>query len=345
MSIPTICSKKCEHILRSRKASAYFKTRPIVWYDKTCVICQKEFKVKRAQLVYGRKTCSTECFKKLCQQHGESQPLLPEECYRIIGEKAATNPKSGPFLTNQGAKDYSLISPKGNVYFIRNLALFIKNNMNLFAGVSKTGRKPSFATLRSLLTTLAPWRKDQTEQWRDWRWYDPSGRGHQPMRTVILSLGSNIEPRNDWIEKAVQEIAALPDVRDLRRSPLYLSDPENVPEESRDQPFLNGIVTFKTRVSDPRKFLKTLQAIEKRLGRKHDAPPGSPRTIDIDIIDIEKMRVVRPELLVPHPRAATRRFVLQPLTDLLPNHRFFMHDETVSDLLLKLSGTNELSRG
>jgi 2-amino-4-hydroxy-6-hydroxymethyldihydropteridine diphosphokinase len=140
---------------------------------------------------------------------------------------------------------------------------------------------------------------------------------------VILSLGSNIAPRFEWIEKAVQEISALPSVRDLRISPLYLSDPENVPDKFRNQPFLNGIVIFEMRVQDPLDFLKTLQAIENRLGRTRDGTYGSPRTIDIDIIDIEGSRDARPYLIRPHPRAATRRFVLQPLADLLPDHRLF----------------------
>ena len=158
----------------------------------------------------------------------------------------------------------------------------------------------------------------------------------EKMCNVILSLGSNIEPRLGWIEKAVQEISALPGIHNLHRSPLYETPPQDVPEAFRDRPFLNGIVTFETRIAPPA-LLKATQAIETRLGRTRDGTYGSPRTIDIDIIDIEGVRVATPELTLPHPRAATRRFVLQPLADLLPDHRLSGHDETVSEHLLNLS--------
>jgi len=153
------------------------------------------------------------------------------------------------------------------------------------------------------------------------------------MRRVILSLGSNIEPRREWIAQATQAIANLPGIRNLCCSPLYETLPEDVPEEFRTQLFVNGIVTFEACVPCPREFLRTLQAIEDRLGRTRDRGKGVPRTIDIDIVDIERMRVARPDLFVPHLKAATRRFVLQPLADLLPGHRLEGQTATVRELL------------
>ena len=155
------------------------------------------------------------------------------------------------------------------------------------------------------------------------------------MRRVILSLGSNIEPRLRWIENAVEELSALPDVRDVRRSPRYETDPDGVPEMFRNMPFLNGIVTLETR-TPPLEFLKLIQAIENRLGRTRDGTHGTPRTIDIDIIAIDNVRITRPELIIPHPRAMTRRFVLQPLADLLPDFHFPGQTQSVTDLLRDL---------
>jgi len=151
----------------------------------------------------------------------------------------------------------------------------------------------------------------------------------------VLSLGSNIEPRLAWIEKAVGEISALPDVRDVRCSPLYESVPDGVPEAFRDLPFLNGVVTLETR-TPPHEFLRAVQGIERRLGRTRDGTHGSPRTIDIDIVAMGDVCIATPDLTLPHPRAMARRFVLQPLADLLPDFRFPGQGLPVGELLGRL---------
>ena len=237
-------------------------------------------------------------------------------------------------MTNKAAKMYSLVSPSGEVFIVRNLALFIKSNFELFEDIFGDAAASKFTSIRGGLTALAPWRKGRQDEWYGWRWYDDSV-SHRPMRRTILSLGSNIAPCRVWIDKAVEALSALPDVRDVRRSPLYETVPEDVPELFRDLSFLNGIVTLETR-TPPLEFLKVLQGIEERLGRTRDGIHGTPRTIDIDIIAIDHVRVATPDLLVPHPRAMTRRFVLQPLADLLPDYRFPGQTETVSEMLRRL---------
>ncbi|MCL2104352.1 MAG: 2-amino-4-hydroxy-6-hydroxymethyldihydropteridine diphosphokinase [Kiritimatiellaeota bacterium] len=330
------CSETCSRKLIGSFSKTKDFSRFIVWHTLVCVFCGKEFKLKGKQFDSRRKTCSRKCFRNLSRINGYNMPLFSPETYKMIGEKSAANPKTGHFVTNINAKDYSLTRPPGEVFIFRNMSYFTDNYWDVILNTSRSQMTNGKAKARWKLEMILPWRANVIHTWNEWKWYDPSV-GYQPMRKVILSLGSNIEPRREWIEKAVQEIAALPDIRDLRQSPLYETAPEDVPEEFRDQPFLNGIVTFETRVPCPREFLKILQAIEDRLGRTRDGVHGSPRTIDIDIIDIELMRVIRPELVVPHPRAAKRRFVLQPLVDLLPDHRLFRHDGTVSELLQQLA--------
>ena len=152
---------------------------------------------------------------------------------------------------------------------------------------------------------------------------------------VILSLGSNIEPRREWIEKAVDALSALPGVRDVRCSPLYETAPEGVPEALLDRPFLNGVVTLVTGM-EPHDLLRATQTIEARMGRVRDGVYGSPRTVDIDIITFGDVCIDIPTLRIPHPRAAVRRFVLQPLADLLPDYRLPGQTQTVSEILARM---------
>ena len=238
-------------------------------------------------------------------------------------------------MTHVNAKEYSLKSPTGEVFLLRSLTYFIRQNMDLFQRTDRGKATISLETIRTYIACLVPKKvKNKLAVWQGWTWYNESAYSRTPRR-VILSLGSNIEPRLEWIDKAVEALSALPNVRDVRRSPLYETVPDDVPEQFRDQPYLNGIVTLEASMH-PLKLLKATQAIERRLGRKRNGVHGSPRTIDIDIIAIDNVRVARPELLVPHPRAMTRRFVLQPLADLLPDFRFPGQTQTVSDLLRQL---------
>jgi len=271
----------------------------------------------------------------LCRQTILAAPRPSKETYKVITEKNKLNPKLGPFMTNKCAKEYSLKSPAGEVFFIRNLAYFVRHNTEQFEEIYRDAAVTQII-IRSALIRLTPWHKPSAKlkSWHGWSWYDDSV-GHIPMRRVILSLGSNIEPRLTWIDKAVEALSALPDIRDVRCSPLYETAPDNVPEMFSNLPFLNGIVTLETRM-DPLRLLKVTQAIEKTLGRMHGGVHGAPRTIDIDIIAIEGVRVARPELTVPHPRALTRRFVLQPLADLLPDFHFPDHTQSVSEILAQM---------
>ena len=154
-------------------------------------------------------------------------------------------------------------------------------------------------------------------------------------KMVILSLGSNIEPRREWIEKAVGALALVAGVRDVRCSPLYETVPDGVPVAFREMPFLNGVVTLVTGM-EPLALLEATQAVEARLGRVRDGVYGSPRTIDIDIVAFGDVCVNTPTLVIPHPRAVTRRFVLQPLADLLPDYRFPGQTLTVSEILARM---------
>jgi 2-amino-4-hydroxy-6-hydroxymethyldihydropteridine diphosphokinase len=151
--------------------------------------------------------------------------------------------------------------------------------------------------------------------------------------TVILSLGSNIEPRRAFIEQAIQELGALPETRHVRCSSLHETTPVRAPEAERFMLFLNAVVVLQTCLS-PNTFSNAIHAIEERLGRTRTGLYGAARTIDIDIIAFGDTRMQTPELTLPHPCAHQRVFVLQPLAELLPDYTLPGQQQTVTQLLL-----------
>ena len=131
---------------------------------------------------------------------------------------------------------------------------------------------------------------------------------------AIVSLGSNVEPRMRYLERALSALSALPDTCLVKTSSVVETEPVGVPPEFVEQKFLNQVAVFETKL-DPQGFSRRMHAIEDELGRVRTVRNG-PRTIDIDLIDFGGIRLDSPELTLPHPRAAERGFVLNPLAEL-----------------------------
>ncbi len=134
-----------------------------------------------------------------------------------------------------------------------------------------------------------------------------------PQRAIV-SLGSNIEPRKRFLEKAVEALSNLPHTQFVSASSVSETDPIDVPAEYAEQKFLNQVVLLKTEL-DVWTFARRMHAIEDDLGRVRTVHHG-PRTIDIDLIDFGGLVLQTSELTLPHPRAHLRAFVLQPLHEL-----------------------------
>jgi 2-amino-4-hydroxy-6-hydroxymethyldihydropteridine diphosphokinase len=125
----------------------------------------------------------------------------------------------------------------------------------------------------------------------------------------FLGMGSNLGDRRGFLRGAVSRVPDLVAV-----SPLYESEPMGGPE---DQPwFLNLVVELESPRS-PRQLLELCQELEEVAGRERAVRFG-PRTLDVDVLLVDDLRVDEPDLVVPHPRMWERRFVLRPLADLAP---------------------------
>jgi 2-amino-4-hydroxy-6-hydroxymethyldihydropteridine diphosphokinase len=147
------------------------------------------------------------------------------------------------------------------------------------------------------------------------------------VKTVYLSLGSNIGDRDANLRAAMEQLDAA-GIRIMRVSPVYETEPVDVTDQRW---FLNLVVEAQTELF-PVQLLSRTQRIERALGRVRTIPKG-PRTIDIDILLYGNAVVRSANLEIPHPRMTERRFVLTPLADLAPELRHPVTRRSIRELL------------
>jgi len=132
---------------------------------------------------------------------------------------------------------------------------------------------------------------------------------------TFVGIGSNLGDREQLLNRAVDELRALPGTTVLAVSSFRDTAPVGITDQPR---FLNGVVELETGLSAPA-LLDALLEIELALGRdRSGVPRGGPRTIDLDLLLFGDARIDRPGLEIPHPRLHERGFVLEPLAELDP---------------------------
>ncbi len=130
----------------------------------------------------------------------------------------------------------------------------------------------------------------------------------RPIRTTVLSLGSNLGDRLAALQGAVSALADTPDVRLVAVSSVYETAPLDAAAGSPG--FLNAVVLADTTLSVAT-LLDRVQAIEAAYGRSRQGA-NTPRTLDIDLIVVGNRSSDTAQLQLPHPRAHRRAFVLVP---------------------------------
>ena len=133
---------------------------------------------------------------------------------------------------------------------------------------------------------------------------------------VIVALGCN--DKGAWADCREALEAALARFRSegidvVARSSWWRSAAWPDPE---DPPFLNGVVIVRTD-HDPHELMAALGRIEEAFGRRRGQRNG-PRTLDLDLIAYGRLSGDLDGLILPHPRAAERRFVMGPLAEIAP---------------------------
>ncbi|MFA6231584.1 MAG: 2-amino-4-hydroxy-6-hydroxymethyldihydropteridine diphosphokinase [Rhodanobacter sp.] len=157
------------------------------------------------------------------------------------------------------------------------------------------------------------------------------------MTRVFVALGSNLGDPQRQVGDAVSALANLPDTRMVKLSSLYRTAPWGLLEQP---PFINAAVELDTDLP-PLALLDAMLDIEKAAGRVR-AQRNGPRTLDLDLLHVDGVRMDDPRLTLPHPRMAERAFVLLPMHDLAPT--LPLPAGTVAELLarLDLSGCERL---
>ena len=132
------------------------------------------------------------------------------------------------------------------------------------------------------------------------------------MAIVYISIGSNLGDREKYCQRAIEKVGQLPTTKLLKISSLIETDPVG----KTDQPqFINGVMKIETKLS-PHELLENLQKIENDLGRVRDEKWG-PRTIDLDILFYDDLKVKEKNLTLPHPEINNRPFIAKVLAEIM----------------------------
>ena len=156
-----------------------------------------------------------------------------------------------------------------------------------------------------------------------------------------LSFGTNLEDRIQHLRIARKAVLAVEGTCECAASPLYETDPVDVLPEYRGMKFVNAVTIIESGRS-AEEWLELINLIETAMGRVRSGDKNAPRTIDIDILYAGDQCIDSGGLTVPHPRWTSRRFVLQPLSDVRGGMRIPQQAETVSQLLTSLESDENI---
>jgi len=152
------------------------------------------------------------------------------------------------------------------------------------------------------------------------------------MIELVLSLGSNIEPKKKYLSDTIGELAGY--FKIIKVSSVYKTEPLYDTEQDS---FFNICVLSETDIRDPYKVLSIIQNIEKKIGRVRDiVRPKGPRIIDIDIIFFDEIDIKEEKLVIPHKSAFERKFVLKPLIEILPKASIYYKKYRLKNMIKSL---------
>lgn len=136
------------------------------------------------------------------------------------------------------------------------------------------------------------------------------------MASVLIALGGNVGDVRATFKKAISHVCGMAQAALIARSADYTTPPWG--DENQD-PFINACIEIETSL-DPHALLFVLQKVEQKFGRARDkARRWGPRTLDLDMIAYDDVRLQKPDLTLPHPRLFERAFVLVPLAEIAPD--------------------------
>jgi 2-amino-4-hydroxy-6-hydroxymethyldihydropteridine diphosphokinase len=152
------------------------------------------------------------------------------------------------------------------------------------------------------------------------------------MASALIALGGNVGEVRATFRKAIAHICGMAQAPLLARSSDYATPPWGEEQQAR---FVNACIEIDTSL-DPHALLFTLHRIEQKFGRDraHERHWG-PRTLDLDLLAYDDIRLGKKELTLPHPRLFERAFVLVPLSEIVPDR--LIRGRRVAEALADLS--------
>lgn len=138
--------------------------------------------------------------------------------------------------------------------------------------------------------------------------------GMRPIRQAVLAFGSNLGDRIGKLQGGVSALEDTPEVTVVAISSVYETEPVGAADGSGN--FLNAVVLIDTTLT-VHTLLDRALAIEDAFGRER-SEPGAPRTLDVDLIIVGDRIADDDQLVLPHPRAHERGFVLVPWLEIDP---------------------------
>lgn len=168
------------------------------------------------------------------------------------------------------------------------------------------------------------------------------------MERVYISIGSNVGDRVENCRTAIEELNGAKGVSVVRVSSFYETEPWGRADQG---PFVNCVVEISA-VGSPDMLLVLLKEIERRMGRggretgRADSKNEhwGPRVIDLDIVLYGDCTVRKEGLVIPHPLAAGRAFVLVPLNEIAPDVTYPLLNKKVSELAEDVPGKEGVRR-
>ncbi len=148
---------------------------------------------------------------------------------------------------------------------------------------------------------------------------------------VIVALGSNLGDSVSLLHQAIERLSALA-AGGFSASSLWRTAPVDCPPGTPD--FVNATAVFEPRPGEtPLSLLGKLQQLESEFGRRPKKIRNESRPLDLDLITFGNQRIATPALILPHPRAHLRRFVLCPLSEIAPDLVLPGQQKSIKELL------------
>ena len=159
---------------------------------------------------------------------------------------------------------------------------------------------------------------------------------------AFVALGSNLGNPRRVILDAMTRLQRFSDEPVLKSS-LWQTVPVDCPRGSPN--FINAVAALVARAGEtPESLLPKLQALEIEFGRQPKNILNEARPLDLDLIVFGDETRDTEDLILPHPRACQRRFVLQPLSEIAPELILPGQLLTVAKLLANLPGNETVTR-